>query len=441
MYYHKSSVEIFDDISCYQKIRKLGEGGMGEVFLVKHLKNKKLYAMKIFSSQEKAERERKFMEKMVSFDGIAHLVAWGKSKEKVFLIIDYISGISLMDYQRKKRKISGFKILCWSIDLCKILKQFHQDSPSIIYRDLKPQHLILKKNGKLFLIDFGISAWEGEIVKPYGTKGFASPEQFRLRQPAIKAMDIYSFGKVLEFCLEKCSNEKKLKKLAEKCTKKDRKERFGTFEIIEKRLKKMLFYKIYCVVISTVFFLSGIFLWNHMRQPQEIVKKETTNGSEFDFTKNLIRDYKKQLKDVKHVISFSKLWKELQKIKKEDKEQGELLEEMTWQSIYALDGKQKEEAVFSFGECYLTKCIKAKESFYGYQRVLLYLESERKNAEAAYEKFIKKFPAYEEIYVDYGIYLCRNKKWKKAKKIYQQGVRHTKMQSNKAKKLKEKLGT
>ena len=150
MYYHKSSVEIFDDISCYQKIRKLGEGGMGEVFLVKHLKNKKLYAMKIFSSQEKAERERKFMEKMVSFDGIAHLVAWGKSKEKVFLIIDYISGISLMDYQRKKRKISGFKILCWSIDLCKVLKQFHQNSPSIIYRDLKPQHLILKKNGKLF---------------------------------------------------------------------------------------------------------------------------------------------------------------------------------------------------------------------------------------------------------------------------------------------------
>ena len=71
--------------------------------------------------------------------------------------------------------------------------------PPVICMDLKPEHVRITPAGKVYLIDLGISAYEGEELEGYGTKGFAAPEQRKKGSRADVRLDIFSFGKILDF--------------------------------------------------------------------------------------------------------------------------------------------------------------------------------------------------------------------------------------------------
>ena len=60
----------------------------------------------------------------------------------------------------KEGRIEEKEILIWGKQLCEVLSYLHSKKPSIIYRDLKPENIILKKTGRLVLIDF----WDGPRI-------------------------------------------------------------------------------------------------------------------------------------------------------------------------------------------------------------------------------------------------------------------------------------
>ena len=91
-----------------------------------------------------------------------------------------------------------------AIALAEAMKALHTSDPVVIHRDIKPKNIIVRDDGSLALIDFGISrvykkeATSDTVIS--GTEGFAPPEQYGFMQTDIRS-DIYSFGVVLSWLL------------------------------------------------------------------------------------------------------------------------------------------------------------------------------------------------------------------------------------------------
>jgi len=123
--------------------------------------------------------------------------------ERHYLVMDFIEGVDLESLLTEKYK-HGFPLeeaINYGIEICNLLEYLHGQEPPIIYRDLKPSNIMMrKKDDRLFLIDFGIAcSLEPELsASPrtmIGTMGYLSPEQYQ-GKPVIPS-DLYSLGATL----------------------------------------------------------------------------------------------------------------------------------------------------------------------------------------------------------------------------------------------------
>lgn len=125
---------------------------------------------------------------------------YGYSWEDGYLALEYIPGITLAQHLHSYRVVSFQQTLHIGLQLCNVLMYLHAHQPPIIFRDLKPQNIILQANGGLTLIDFGL-AWPEEYEScNLGTPGYAAPEQYATPDEsgaACVASDIYSLGALL----------------------------------------------------------------------------------------------------------------------------------------------------------------------------------------------------------------------------------------------------
>ena len=108
------------------------------------------------------------------------------NKEKNYILYEYIDGISMLG-KNFYEKENIYKFL---IDLCTILEFVH--SKNIIHCDIKFSNILISKEGKMYLIDWGISSYIGEIVD-FGTIKYCPLEQIH-KEKANVSFDIYAFG-------------------------------------------------------------------------------------------------------------------------------------------------------------------------------------------------------------------------------------------------------
>lgn len=118
-----------------------------------------------------------------------------------YMSLEYIKGEDLRRLIARRGKISQRKVLQWLRQILEVLVYLEQQSPPIVHRDLTPENIVLRPNGKLALIDFGaanefIGTATGTVV---GKQGYISPEQFRGKAEA--KSDIYSLGCTAYFLL------------------------------------------------------------------------------------------------------------------------------------------------------------------------------------------------------------------------------------------------
>ena len=89
------------------------------------------------------------------------------------------------------------KVIEWGKQMCNVLDYLHSQNPSLIYRDMKPANIILKPDGTIKLIDFGIMRTykrnQSSDTCCLGTKGYAAPEQFGGSQTDART-DIFGLG-------------------------------------------------------------------------------------------------------------------------------------------------------------------------------------------------------------------------------------------------------
>ncbi len=179
----------------------LGRGGMGTVYLARNINTDTLWAIKEVCGAEASEidlmAEPKLLKKL-DHPALPILFDILEQDGKVYMISDYVDGISLDRKLEEEGKIAEEIVIDWAIQLCKALDYLHTLQPNpIIYRDMKPSNIILAGSGVLKLIDFGIAREykpEFDTDTVYiGTRGYAAPEQYGSGQTSA-ASDIYSLG-------------------------------------------------------------------------------------------------------------------------------------------------------------------------------------------------------------------------------------------------------
>lgn len=121
-----------------------------------------------------------------------------ESEGDIYVVMDYIEGESLKERLNRDGKIPAKEVIQWAKQLSNVLGYLHSRKPyPIIYRDMKPDNVMLTPEGKIKLIDFGIAReFKTENLSDttnLGTKGYAAPEQISGRQTDAKT-DIYSLG-------------------------------------------------------------------------------------------------------------------------------------------------------------------------------------------------------------------------------------------------------
>lgn len=194
------------DISHYNIKKKIGEGGMGVVYLAedKHLHRK--CALKLLSPKSgfNEEVKRRFEREAQSIAAINHaniitIYELGDYNGMPYIVMEYIDGYSLRDLLKEKSKIPLNDAVSIMRQICQGLSKAH--FAGIIHRDLKPENILLDKENKVKILDFGLAKLKGsstittENVR-LGTVFYMSPEQIHGQELEPRS-DIFSIGVIM----------------------------------------------------------------------------------------------------------------------------------------------------------------------------------------------------------------------------------------------------
>ena len=147
----------------YKIISVIGQGGMSTVYLARHQRLNKEWAVKEIS-REYCENYEMISRQLVleadilkklNHPGLPKIIDIIEKKDVIWMVMEFIEGKTLKEVLKERGRIQETEVLSWGKQLCEVLSYLHSRTPPIIYRDLKPDNIILKKTGRLVLIDFG----------------------------------------------------------------------------------------------------------------------------------------------------------------------------------------------------------------------------------------------------------------------------------------------
>lgn len=169
-------VKIFND--TYKIKSQIGKGGMSTVYLAEHVRLHTRWAVKEVRKNQAVRFDflaESNILKRLQHPMLPRIVDIFETAEAVYVVEDFVEGITLDDLLRQQRKVDEAQGLQWFRDLCGVLRYLHNQRPNpIIYRDMKPSNIMLQPDGTLKLIDFGI-AREYKEKTPAPTPPMSAP--------------------------------------------------------------------------------------------------------------------------------------------------------------------------------------------------------------------------------------------------------------------------
>jgi len=201
-----SSTPLPQQIGDYLIERKLGQGGMGTVYLGKHEQTGQLVAIKVLPASMAREegfvarfaREIEAMQR-VTGENVVEMYGSGEWEGTYYYTMEFVDGETVTDRIIREKRLGWREVIDLACQICKALKAAH--NTGIVHRDLKPSNLLLDKHGICKLTDFGVAhIFAGDQLTAtggvIGTVEYMSPEQAQGRR-VDKRSDIYSLGAVM----------------------------------------------------------------------------------------------------------------------------------------------------------------------------------------------------------------------------------------------------
>ena len=181
---------------------QIGKGSFGEVFLVKKIENSKLYAMKVLSKEKifnqnllkYALTERNVLS-LSEHPFIVKLNYAFQTSSKLFLILDYCTNGDLSKHLYHEKRFSETRAKYYICEIILALEHLHK--LNIIFRDLKPDNVVLDNEGHVKITDFGLckeGIFDGNYTKSFcGSMAYLAPEMI-LKNGYSKCVDWYLLG-------------------------------------------------------------------------------------------------------------------------------------------------------------------------------------------------------------------------------------------------------
>jgi len=181
---------------------------MGAVYQAKDVKRQTVCAIKEMSLSmvSPAEREQaidnfKSEAKLLwalNHPNLPSFTGFFNEGQRYYMVMEFIDGSTLEDLlEHNGSPFSERRVLGWARQMCDVLEYLHSQHPPIIFRDMKPGNVMLTRNGRIKLIDFGIARFfrpaGSQDTQLLGTPGFAPPEQYGKAQTDERS-DIYSLA-------------------------------------------------------------------------------------------------------------------------------------------------------------------------------------------------------------------------------------------------------
>ena len=189
----------------YELIEAIGEGGMAVVYKARDVRLDRLVAVKLMREEMTADEDvrRRFRAEshavaMLSNPNIVAIYDVSHSDAMEYIVMELVDGITLRQYMDRKGALPWREALHFSKQIARALAHAHERG--IIHRDIKPQNIMLLRDGTIKVADFGIAALENEIHEndgqAIGSIHYIAPEQARGEGPDARS-DLYSLGVVM----------------------------------------------------------------------------------------------------------------------------------------------------------------------------------------------------------------------------------------------------
>lgn len=240
----------------YRILRRIGNGGTSAVYLARHARTGKLWAIKEIRSGTKVSDTVARNSLNAEIEILKHLehpllpriVDVVEDAHHFYVIMDYFPGRTLEELVEVTEGTDRKKTIEIGLFLCDVLHYLHTRKPPIIYRDLKPGNIILNPDGEIRLIDFGAAVQYGHVSDEIvcdGTPAYASPEQRKGFADA--RSDIYCLGRTLYhlFTGKRPNGELPevsdagLNRIIKKCTMYDPRKRYNNCQEVARDLRQL----------------------------------------------------------------------------------------------------------------------------------------------------------------------------------------------------------
>src|SRR5215213_7931863 len=188
-------------IGRYEVVSRLGQGGMGSLYLAKDPKIGRLVAIKLVRQEfDSPDARQRFAREAQSAGTLRHpsivtIFDVDEHDGLPFIAMEYIDGETLGEIVKRKALLPIAKRIQWVEDLCSGLSYAHRQG--VIHRDIKPANLMIDTEGALKILDFGLARRDASKFTQshviIGTPNYMSPEQIRGQHLDIRS-DIFAVG-------------------------------------------------------------------------------------------------------------------------------------------------------------------------------------------------------------------------------------------------------
>jgi len=201
----------------YEVTEKVGQGGMGIVYRVRHLDLDTVLALKILPRElsqdpdlvERFRREARMMARL-NHANIVRVFDFAKDGDTYYLIMEFLAGRNLRQVlqerlERTRKAMPLPEVLRVGAQIAEALAYAHEQKPAVVHRDIKPSNIIIEEGSERAVVtDFGIAKLMGESQSELthtglfvGTVKYCAPEQLRHDADIDARVDVYALGMLL----------------------------------------------------------------------------------------------------------------------------------------------------------------------------------------------------------------------------------------------------